>query len=90
MDRVARNALVSGIVQGVAFRYYTQSRARELGVCGWVSNLPDGCVEVWAEGPAAAVEELISWLHRGPPSARVEEVEVREETPSGAERFDVR
>lgn len=90
MDRVAKHAVVRGTVQGVAFRWYTKERARELGLAGWVRNLPDGSVEVWAEGPAAPVDELLRWLRRGPPSARVEGVDVDDEPPSGAERFEVR
>jgi acylphosphatase len=90
MTRVAKHARVRGTVQGVAFRWYTRERARELGLAGWVKNLPDGSVEVWAEGPATAVDDLLRWLERGPPAARVEGVEVGEEIPSGAERFEVR
>lgn len=90
VERIAKHAVVRGIVQGVAFRWTTKERARELGVAGWVRNLDDGAVEVWAEGPAAAVEGLVSWLERGPPAARVEKVELADESPSGAERFEVR
>jgi acylphosphatase len=89
VERIAKHALVRGVVQGVGFRWYTKSRARELGVAGWVRNLPDGSVEVWAEGAATAVADLLRWLERGPPAARVETVEVSDETPSGAERFEV-
>jgi acylphosphatase len=89
VERTAKHAVVRGLVQGVAFRWSTKTRARELGVAGWVRNLPDGSVEVWAEGPAVAVEDLVRWLGHGPPSARVEAVEVSDETPSGAERFEV-
>ncbi len=90
MERIAKHAVVRGLVQGVAFRWCTKERARELGVAGWVRNLPDGSVEVWAEGPAIAVEDLVLWLERGPPAARVEAVELSDETSSGAERFEVR
>jgi acylphosphatase len=89
VERIAKQALVRGVVQGVGFRWHTKSRARELGVAGWVRNLPDGSVEVWAEGAATAVADLLRWLERGPPAARVETVEVSDETPSGAERFEV-
>jgi acylphosphatase len=89
VERIAKHAVVRGLVQGVAFRWTTKTRARELGVVGWVRNLPDGSVEVWAEGSASAVEDLVRWLERGPPSAQVESVEVTDEKPSGAERFEV-
>jgi acylphosphatase len=68
--------VVTGIVQGVAFRQSTVERARELGLTGWVRNLPDGRVEALAEGPRARVESLAAWCWSGPPAARVSRVEV--------------
>lgn len=73
----ARHILVRGLVQGVAFRHHTKVRARELGLAGYVRNLSDGSVEVWAEGDPTAVAELVRWLHAGPPAARVEGIDVR-------------
>lgn len=70
------HAIVSGRVQGVSFRYYTTQTARHLGVLGWVKNLPDGTVEVVAEGDKANLEQLLDFLHKGPPSARVTNVQV--------------
>jgi len=90
MERIARHAIVRGTVQGVAFRWHTKERARELGLVGWVRNLDDGRVEAWIEGEPSAVEEMVAWLRRGPPTARVADVEVVEEALSGAERFVVR
>jgi acylphosphatase len=90
MDLCARRVLVSGVVQGVGFRYYTRLRASELGLSGWVQNLADGRVEVWVEGPPAAVEQLLEWLRRGPPGAQVSASEAREVPPAGLERFEVR
>ena len=80
---VRRVVTVSGIVQGVNFRWYTQQQASALGVRGWVTNLPDGRVELCAEGDEKAVNELIGWCRRGPSSARVESVEVRNEPYRG-------
>ncbi len=74
---------VSGRVQGVWYRASTVEEARRLGLRGWVRNLPDGRVEVVAEGPREAVERLISWCHQGPPLAVVEEVKVVWEPYSG-------
>lgn len=74
---------VHGYVQGVSFRYYTLHRAREMGLCGYVRNLWDGSVEVVAEGPRQSLEQLLSWLHQGPPGAQVEQVKVLWEQPSG-------
>ncbi len=63
----------------------TRSEAQRLGLDGFVRNMPDGSVEVVAEGDAEAVESLIEWCRRGPPLARVRAVEVSEENPSGTE-----
>lgn len=71
---MCRRCLVSGRVQGVFFRDSTRERALELGVAGRAVNLSDGRVEVYAAGPADAVEALCRWLRDGPSSARVEEV----------------
>ena len=69
--------VVRGRVQGVFFRASTLERAQELGLRGWVRNRPDGAVEIVAEGDEAAVASLVDWCHHGPPSARVESVDVR-------------
>ncbi len=74
---------VSGRVQGVFFRANTVDVARRLGLVGFVRNLPDGRVEVVAEGEEEKLRELIAWCHQGPPLARVTGVEVRWETPTG-------
>ncbi len=81
---------VSGIVQGVAFRYYAQQKAGELGVSGWVKNLPDGRVEAVFEGNPDRVHEIVAWCESGPSSADVEDVTVEDETPEGLPGFEVR
>jgi len=86
----ARQAIVRGVVQGVAFRHHTKVRARELGIAGWVRNLPDGSVEVWAEGEVDVLVRLEYWLRTGPPAARVESLEVRAEMPRFHARFVIR
>ena len=73
----AARFLVSGKVQGVFFRASTRERALDLGLSGRATNLPDGRVDVIAEGDAGALDALEAWLHQGPPAARVESV-VRE------------
>ncbi len=67
---------VYGRVQGVFFRANTVERARELGLKGYVRNMPDGSVEAVIEGEKEKVDKLISWMHVGPPLARVDRVEV--------------
>ena len=59
------------MVQGVCFRYYTQTQATALGLSGWVRNRPDGSVEIIAEGETEALEQLREWCTHGPPHARV-------------------
>lgn len=73
--RPCRRFVVSGRVQGVWFRDSTRQKAQQLGVHGYARNLPDGTVEVLACGNTGVVEELVRWLHQGPPLARVDAVE---------------
>ena len=73
---VTRHLLITGRVQGVGFRFYTQRKAHELGITGWVRNCRDGSVEGVIQGASEAVETMISWARRGPPSAVVAEVRV--------------
>ena len=73
-DRVARRYYVSGIVQGVGFRYFTQDEAERLQLTGFVRNLRDGRVEVYAIGPADKLARLKGVLQRGPRGAMVQNV----------------
>jgi len=68
---------ISGKVQGVFFRAYTQKKAQELGLCGWVQNLPDGQVEVVAEGSKEMLEIFWQWCYQGSPSSKVTKVEAK-------------
>lgn len=71
-------ALVRGRVQGVFFRYFTRGQATGLGLGGTVRNMPDGSsVEVVAEGPRGALDELLERLRKGPQGAQVHDVEVQ-------------
>lgn len=67
---------IYGRVQGVFFRQSTREKARELGLSGWVKNMPDGTVEALASGPEGTVKELIAWCQHGPAYARVDRVDV--------------
>ena len=74
-DLASVRAVVYGRVQGVFFRAFTSRQARELGLTGYVRNLPDGeTVEVQAEGGENRLETLIKYLKLGPPGAKVEKV----------------
>lgn len=79
-----RRYLVSGLVQGVGFRYHAQKQARSQALIGWVRNLPDGKVELKAGGRPDQLDQLYAWLSHGPPAAHVTAVEV-EETESDAQ-----
>lgn len=85
------SAIVHGRVQGVFFRDFTQRQAWDLGLTGYVRNLPDGTVEAVAEGPQDALEELLERIRLGPPGARVDSVNFRWEDHSMEfDRFEVR
>lgn len=86
-----RSYRVEGVVQGVGFRMWTRSAARDLGLRGWVKNLPDGAVAVHAGGDAESVEALEARLESGPPAARVTEVRRTGEAAGlPAEGFEIR
>ena len=87
---VARRAVVSGRVQGVFFRAWTQEQASQLGVAGWVRNRPDGTVEAHMEGDPVAVGTLVDRLHKGPADARVDQVDLSEAACEGGDRFAIR
>ena len=94
MALYAENAIrgtVSGRVQGVGFRYTTRRLAQELGLAGWVRNLPNGAVEVWAQGPAEAVNRLRALLEQGPRGSFVKSVEFEAVDPDlTLEGFEIR
>jgi acylphosphatase len=90
MPTVARHVRVTGSVQGVFFRAWTRQQADRLDVRGWVRNLPDGSVEAHLEGPEGAVHHMIQLLGRGPPRARVDDLEVEEAAIEKADWFAVR
>jgi acylphosphatase len=85
------HVLVSGSVQGVFYRDSARRKARELGLAGWIKNLPDGRVEAVFEGPSASVREMVEWCESGPSQADVEDVEVEfGEASSDLKGFEVR
>jgi len=83
--RVARRYIISGRVQGVGFRYFTEATAQREGVAGWVRNLPDRSVELVAEGDAEAVERFERAVRIGPRGARVDRVDVDNSYPAAGE-----
>jgi DNA ligase D-like protein (predicted 3'-phosphoesterase) len=89
-DTTAVRALARGRVQGVGYRETAVRRAQRLGAMGWVRNTEDGDVLVHAEGPAAAVEQLLEFLRKGPPAADVASLEVERVKVEGHEQFAIR
>lgn len=67
-------AEIHGRVQGVGFRYSALAEAKRLCLNGWVRNTFSGSVEVFAQGPWENTEKFLQWLHKGPPSARIDQV----------------
>ncbi len=82
---------VSGVVQGVGFRAYTKRVADSYGISGWVRNLPDGRVEILAEGDEEVLCHFIKEVWRGPRLSEVEKIEIHKEEPDEPlHSFDIR
>jgi acylphosphatase len=87
----AQRLLISGIVQGVGFRYFAFRAARALGIRGYVRNLKDGRVEAVAAGPAEAVQVFVEQVRRGPGGAQVTGMEAMEtDLDPEARGFEIR
>jgi acylphosphatase len=90
-DYERAHVYVSGQVQGVFFRDSAREKAQQLGLNGWVKNLPDGRVEALFEGPSEGVREMVRWCEQGPSQAEVEDVETEFEASEGdLTSFEVR
>ncbi|WP_156093148.1 acylphosphatase [Planktothrix serta] len=86
---VRAHVFVSGQVQGVGYRYYTQKQATHRGIQGWVRNLADGRVEAVFEGNRNTVDGMIQWCYHGPKSAHPRDVIVHFEEPEGLQGFEI-
>ena len=82
--------VIRGRVQGIGFRASARSRARSLGVAGWVRNNADGSVEAELEGPGERVKLALDWFRRGPRGAHVDDVQVEWRDPLGEQDFIIR
>jgi acylphosphatase len=80
---------IEGRVQGVFYRATCVELARELDLAGWIRNTLDGRVEAEFEGQPTAVQAMLAWCREGPPNARVDTVQVREDVPTGETEFRV-
>lgn len=85
-----RRFVVSGLVQGVGYRYAACAEARRLGLTGWVRNLANGEVEAHAAGDADALAAFERWLWQGPRAARVTSVRAVEAPPESHRGFEIR
>ncbi|RLE37950.1 acylphosphatase [Candidatus Woesearchaeota archaeon] len=84
MEKLKRVELrITGIVQGVFFRSYVESNAKRLGLQGYVRNMADGSVIVVAEGEERALYSLIRLCKEGPEGAKISEVKIKKQTPTG-------
>ncbi len=92
MSEVRRSvhAIISGRVQGVWFRAWTEKTATALGLEGWVRNRRDGTVEAVFSGPAASVERMLEKAKDGPPMARVADIATEETDPPENGGFETR
>ena len=90
MPKTARRWFISGIVQGVGFRFFAQKKAVSLNVSGWARNLEDGRVEVYAVGSPDRLDALAAALHLGPRSGEVRSVEEREAPVENVTSFAIR
>jgi len=89
LNQIRAHVIVFGKVQGVGYRYATVDTASQLGLSGWVRNLPDSRVEAVFEGSREVVEEMIRWCYQGPPAAMVKDVVVKYEQLEGLRGFEV-
>jgi acylphosphatase len=80
---------IRGLVHGVSFRSSMAQLASDLGVRGWVRNLPDGTVEAFLEGDERNVKRVIDWARFGPPRARVDKLDVEPATPRNHRDFRI-
>jgi acylphosphatase len=89
---MAKHLRIFGIVQGVSYRAGFDAQARALGLVGWVRNRRDGSVEAMVRGEPHALEQMISWAHRGPMMARVARIDVTEleDADVAGDRFEIR
>jgi acylphosphatase len=89
LQRRTVRVCITGRVQGVSYRAWTESNAHALGLNGWVRNRLDGTVEAQFSGPAYQVQEMLRRCRKGPPAAEVEDVIVVEECGTVPPSFSV-
>jgi acylphosphatase len=86
---IRKRVVVTGVVQGVGFRWSAREAARHIGVAGFAFNRADGAVEVEVEGEPAAIERMLIWLADGPPGSQVAAIAVSDVQPVGDDAFRI-
>ncbi len=86
---IHKNILIKGYVQGVGFRYAARNFARQIGIKGYVKNLPNGDVYIEAEGNEKQMDDLIKWCHIGPPRAHINSVITENSDFKGYSDFNI-
>lgn len=89
-NKIRAHVFISGKVQGVGYRFSTLNKARQMGLGGWVRNLPDSRVEAVFEGTQADVEAMIRWCYQGSSASVVKDVTVQYEQLEGIQGFEVK
>ena len=82
-DKVRIHICISGKVQNVFYRDFVKRHAIALNVTGWVKNLPDGKVEIIAEGEKEKVKQMVDWVKQGPPAAQVSNIDIERKEYKG-------
>lgn len=89
MEKQLWQLQIKGRVQGVYYRASTKAKADELGLCGWVRNLPNGDVQTEVEGSPDLLDQFFKWCQSGPPMAKVERIERTDLTPKHYDNFTI-
>ena len=90
MQKKSVYLVINGRVQGVGYRYFAKVKADEIQITGWVKNLPDGKVEIEAEGDLQNLETYLDWLKNGPARAIIRTFTISEIPVSGHKKFNIR
>ena len=90
MSNSCKHCIITGLVQGVWYRASTKEIADSLGVTGWVRNLGTGQVECVISGSEEQLNNMVAWLHDGPPMAEVKSVDVDDAPDENFTSFDIR
>ncbi len=90
MTMVNKKVLISGKVQGVSFRFHAHEEATKRNITGWVRNLTDGRVEMFLSGDEKEVQNMLKWVQKGPPAAKVDKVDVSDSKEAPAPGFFIK